>query len=74
MRQQPSGLADRTLFEVVLMAHRFGRARLRALNQRAIAEQINLAITLQLADEQTREWVAANTQPRGRLWAQLLED
>jgi hypothetical protein len=32
MREQPAGLADRTLFEILLIAHRFGRARLRKLN------------------------------------------
>jgi len=35
MREQPAGLADRTLFEILLMAHQFGRARLHTLNARA---------------------------------------
>jgi hypothetical protein len=40
MREQPAGLTDRTLFEILLMAHQFGRARLRALNARAIEDDI----------------------------------
>jgi hypothetical protein len=50
MRVQPAGLADRTLFEILLMAHQFG-ARLRALNACAIEDDVNLAVTLELADE-----------------------
>ncbi len=56
MREQPAGLADRTLFEVVLMAHQFGRARLCALNVRALRDDVNLAVTLEDADFGTREW------------------
>jgi hypothetical protein len=88
MRDQPAGLADRTLFEIVLMAPQYGRARLAAINGRAVNENINLAITLQRADQRTREWVAANALPHGRtsprsaarcarqrrLWAQLHEN
>lgn len=33
MREQPTGLADRTLFEIVLMAHQFGRQRLGTLKR-----------------------------------------
>ncbi len=79
MREQPAGLADRTLFEILLMADQFGRARLRELNARAIKENINLAETLERADEHVREWVAYNALPHGRLaprgaWAQLMAD
>lgn len=79
MREQPDGLADRTLFEILLMAHQFGRARLRALNDRALDDEINLAMTLGRADEHTREWVARNALPNTRrrpasLWAQLMDD
>jgi hypothetical protein len=79
MREQPAGLADRTLFEILLMAHQFGRARLRALNAHAIEDNVNLAVTLELAEEPVREWVAHNVLPHGRLgprgaWAQLMAD
>ena len=79
MRDQPAGLANRTLFEILLMAHQFGRARLCALNARAVEENINLAVTLQCADEHVREWVAHNALPHGRgaarsVWAQLMAD
>jgi hypothetical protein len=52
MREQPRRLADRTLFEILLMAHQFGRARLGALNARAVEEDVNLAVTLERTDEQ----------------------
>jgi hypothetical protein len=79
MHEQPAGLANRTLLEILLMAHQFGRARLCALNARAVEENINLAVTLQGADEQLREWVAHNALPHGRVaprgvWAQLMAD
>ncbi len=79
MREQPAGLADRTLFEILLMAHQFGRRRLRALNARAVEENVNLAITLNVADFDIREWVARNALPHGRTapretWAQLMAD
>ena len=79
MREQPAGLGDRTLFEVLLMAHQFGRARLNTLNARAVEEHVNLAVTLQAADHQTRAWVAVNALPHGRsaprgAWAQLMAD
>ncbi len=67
MHQQPAGLEDRTLFEILLMAHQFGRARLRALNARALEDDVNLAVTLELADEAVRTWVAHNALPHGRL-------
>ena len=75
--EQPAGLADRTLFEILLMAHGFGRRRLRALNARAVEENVNLAITLNVADYDTREWVTRNALPHGRTapretWAQLM--
>ncbi|MGI9099029.1 MAG: hypothetical protein ACR2H2_11175 [Solirubrobacteraceae bacterium] len=60
MRDQPVELADRALFEVLLLARGVGRKRLRELNRRAIGEQVNLALTLGAADEPTRNWVAAN--------------
>jgi ABC-type nitrate/sulfonate/bicarbonate transport system substrate-binding protein len=66
MREQPAGLADRTLFEIVLMAHHVGRARLAVINAAAIEAKINLAVALERADEQSREWVAANALPHGR--------
>jgi hypothetical protein len=79
MREQPAGLADRTLFEILLIAQRFGRARLRKLNARAIKDDVNLAVTLEAADERVRDWVATNALPHGRLaprdvWAQLMAD
>lgn len=79
MREQPGGLVDRTLFEIVLMAHQFGRRRLCALNARAVEENVNLAVTLNVADSDTREWVARNALPHGRTaprdtWAQLMAD
>lgn len=79
MRQQPDALAEHTVFEVLLMAHQFGRARLRALNDRALDANINLAVSLQAADEHTREWVARHALPHGRmgprsLWGQLMHD
>ncbi len=79
MREQPSGLADRTLFEILLMAHQFGRRRLHALNARAVEEHVNLAVTLDVAEHATREWVARNALLHGRsaprdAWAQLMAD
>ena len=79
MREQPAGLADRTLFEILLMAHQFGRARLRAVNARAVDEHVNLAATLAAAGHDTREWVAINALPHGRSaprepWARLMAD
>lgn len=49
MREQPAGLAKRTLVEILLMAHQFGRARLCALNARAVEDGVNLAVTLERA-------------------------
>jgi hypothetical protein len=60
MRDQPTELADRALFEILLLARGFGRKRLLELNSRALDEQINLALTLKAADPATRNWVAAN--------------
>ena len=79
MREQPVGLADRTLFEIVLMAHQFGRRRLYALNARAVEENVNLAVTLDVADYEVRAWVARNALPHGRMapretWAKLMAD
>jgi TrwC relaxase len=79
MREQPAGLADRTLFEILLMAHQFGRQRLGTLNARAVDEHVNLAVTLDVAGYEAREWVARNALPHGRtaprgMWAQLMED
>jgi hypothetical protein len=79
MRERPDGLADRTLFEILLMARQIGRPRLRAINARAVDAQINLAVMLKDADERTRDWVTYNALPRGRkaptcVWAQLLQD
>ena len=79
MREQPVDLVDRTLFEILLMAHQFGRRRLRALNARAVEQNVNLAVTLDAADYETREWVARNALPHGRsaprgTWARLMAD
>ncbi|HVF77138.1 MAG TPA: hypothetical protein VNA28_02475 [Solirubrobacteraceae bacterium] len=79
MREQPGGLADRTLFEILLMAHQFGRRRLCALNARGVEERVNLATTLSVADYATREWVVRNALPHGRkaprdTWAQVMAD
>jgi hypothetical protein len=49
------------------MAHQFGRGRLRALNARAVEDNVNLAITLDVADPATREWVARNALPHAPL-------
>jgi len=45
----------------------------------AIEDDVNLAVTLEAADERVREWVANNALPHGRLgphdvWAQLMAD
>ena len=48
------------------MAHQFARARLRALNARAVAEHVNLAVTLAGAGHDAREWVALNALPHLR--------
>jgi len=60
MRDQPTELAERALFEILLLARGVGRKRLHELNTRAIEEGVNLALTLGSADESTRRWVAAN--------------
>ena len=60
MRDQPTELADRALFEILLLARGVGRKRLHELNTRALEEGVNLALTLANADESTRRWVAAN--------------
>jgi hypothetical protein len=79
MYEQPDALSAHSLFEILLMAHTFGRARLRALNTLALREGVNLAVTLKLADQDTRAWVARNALPHARsrpsdLWTQLMED
>jgi hypothetical protein len=79
MREQPAGLADRTLFEILLMAQQFGRRRLCALNARAVDEDVNLAVTLEVPDYDAREWVARNALPHRRRapresWARLMVD
>jgi hypothetical protein len=79
MREQPAGPADRTLFEVLLMAHQFGRQRLCALNARAVDEHVNLAVTLDAADYDVREWgraqrAAARPDAPRDTWAQLMAD
>jgi hypothetical protein len=79
MREQPAAVADRTLFEILLLAHRIGRARLAVINARAMDDQINGAVRLKDADERARDWVTHNAQPRKRrasanIWAQLLQD
>ena len=65
MRDQPDEVGERTLFAILLFTRGFGRQRLRELNARAVAQQINLAVTLQRADE--RNWVTANIQRRAAL-------
>jgi hypothetical protein len=74
MRDPPPELADRALFEILLLARGLGRTRLRELNERAIEEGVNLAVTLDLADESTRRWVAANALRSTRLavWDRLM--
>ena len=74
MREQPPGLGDRALFEILLMARGVGRIRLRELNSRAIDDAVNLAVTLTDADVYTRRWVAANALRRSPLgaWDQLM--
>ena len=52
-------LADRTLSEILLMAHQLGRRGLRVLNARAVEDNVNLAETLGVADHETREWLRA---------------
>lgn len=77
MRNPPEELGDRALFEILLMARNVGRRRLRDLNGRAVADGINLALTLEDADEATREWIAANALhgccPLST-WARLMQD
>jgi len=74
MRERPHGLADRMLFEIVLMARGVRRARLRELNARALEDRVNLAVTLRDADAYTRNWVAANALRRSPLgaWQRLM--
>jgi hypothetical protein len=77
--REPTGLAEPYAVEILLMAHRFGRRRLCALNAWAVDEHINLAVTLDVADDEVREWVARNALPYGRTaprgtWAQLMAD
>lgn len=60
MRNQTPELADRALFEILLLARGVARKRLHELNARAIDEGVNLAVTLARADDSTRRWVAAN--------------
>ena len=74
MRDQPDEVGERTLFAILLFTRGFGRQRLRELNARAVAQQINLAVTLQRADEPTRNWVTANIQRRAALniWERLM--
>ena len=76
MHDRPSDLGDIALFEIVLMARNVGRRRLRQLNERAVAAGVNLALTLQEADERTRDWVAANALHSSPLsvWARVMED
>lgn len=74
MRQQPAALADRALFEILLMARAIGHTRLRDLNGRAIDDAVNLAVTLTEADAYTCRWVAANAlrrSPQGA-WDRLM--
>jgi len=74
MRDQPAELADRALFEILLLARGVGRKRLQELNTRAIEDGVNLALTLGDADESTRRWVAANALRSTRLavWDRLM--
>ena len=79
MGEQPAALADRTLFEILLMTYRIGRTRLAVINARAMDDQVNLAVVLKDADERARDWVTHNAQlhrrrPPTSVWAQLLQD
>jgi hypothetical protein len=74
MGEPPVELADRTLFEILLLTRGVGRKRLYKLNMRAIEDGVNLALTLARADECTRRWVAANALRSTRLavWERLM--
>jgi hypothetical protein len=74
MSEPPVELADRTLFEILLLTRGVGRKRLYKLNVRAIEDGVNLALTLARADECTRRWVAANALRSTRLavWERLM--
>ena len=74
MRDQPAEVGDRALFEILLFTRGVGRRRLHELNARAVAQQVNLAVTLERADEPTRNWVTANVQRRPALdvWQRLM--
>lgn len=74
MRDQPAEMGDRALFEILLFTRGVGRRRLQELNARAVAQQVNLAVTLGRADEPIRNWVTANVQRRAALdvWERLM--
>jgi hypothetical protein len=76
MRDEPPELGDRALFEILLFGRGFGRHRLRELNARAVAQSVNLAVTLRRADAPTRNWVSANTTTQRRppldVWERLM--
>jgi hypothetical protein len=56
-RERPRSLRPLALFALVLELPGFGCRRLDRLNQRAIADGVNLAVTLGEASEQTLEWL-----------------
>ncbi len=58
------------------MARNVGRRRLRQLNDRAVADGVNLAVALEDADEGTREWIVTNAlrRPPLSVWDRVMED
>jgi len=57
VRERPGPLRPLALFALVLEVPGFGCRRLGRLNQRAIADDMNLAVTLGEASERTLKWL-----------------
>jgi hypothetical protein len=57
VRERPGALRPLALFVLVLELPGFGCRRLGRLNQRAITDSVNLAVTLGDASERTLEWL-----------------
>jgi DNA-binding CsgD family transcriptional regulator len=62
LRDPPAVLEDRCTFEVLLLARRFTRKRLWALNERATRAGLNLAKPICLLTASERRWLAAALQ------------
>lgn len=59
----PACVVSVPLFEIVRWQRFFGAYRLRLLGRRAVADGINLALTVGMASAGTREWVVFYGQP-----------